>query len=168
MTFRALWDDQKFYFRFDVVAKDVLILVKTNHKMEVVDSDRVEIFFLTDSRLNPYYCLEMDPLGRVLDYKTQYYRNFEYTWQWPGDKQLDVNASLTKAGYFVEGFITLDSLRQLDVLRNNELQAGLFRGECVKLSDLEADFNWISWIRPDSPEPDFHIPSSFGTILLKG
>jgi hypothetical protein len=84
LTFRALWDEMRFYFRFDAEATDVLTYVNTNHKMEVVHSDRVEIFFCSDEKLDPYYCLEMDPLGRVLDYRTRYYRQFEYDWQWPG------------------------------------------------------------------------------------
>ena len=62
MTFRALWDDDRFYFRFDVESGIVRTFVKDNHKMEVVNSDRVEIFFRPNDRLDPYYCLEMDSL----------------------------------------------------------------------------------------------------------
>ena len=166
MMFRALWDEQWFYFRFDIAGSGILTFANTNHKMEVVDSDRVEIFFRTNSQLNPYYCLELDPLGRILDYKARYYRQFEYEWQWPGEKQLIVSATFTEGGYSVEGSITLESLKQLDLLHNNELQAGLFRGECLKLPDPESAFNWISWVQPHSLHPDFHIPSSFGIIKL--
>jgi len=166
MTFRALWNDLRFYFRFDVQACKILTLINTNHKLEVMNSDRVEIFFRTNGQLNPYYCLEMDPLGRVLDYKSRYYRQFDYEWHWPGEKQLAVNAGYTGNGYFVEGSVTLESLKQLNLLHNHELQAGLFRGECIKLPDPEADFQWISWIQPASKHPDFHIPSAFGTIKL--
>ena len=166
LTFRALWDEMRFYFRFDVEATDVLTYVNTNYKMEVVHSDRVEIFFRSDEKLDPYYCLEMDPLGRVLDYRTRYYRQFEYDWQWPGTGQLEVKAAMTGSGYCVEGSITLQSLKQLNLLQNNELQAGLFRGECLKLPDPGSSFTWISWVRPESQHPDFHIPSAFGNIKL--
>jgi len=44
-SFRALYDDNYFYFRFDVDDDNILIHVKEDHKMEVVNSDRVEIFF---------------------------------------------------------------------------------------------------------------------------
>ena len=66
----------------------------------------------------------------------------------------------------VEGSITLASLRDLDLLNNDELQAGLFRGECLKAGDTQSSFSWISWVKPDSDHPDFHIPSSFGVIKL--
>lgn len=166
VTFRALWDEKRFYFRFDAEATDVLTYVNTNNKMEVVHSDRVEIFFRSDEKLDPYYCLEMDPLGRVLDYRTRYYRQFEYDWQWPGSGLLEVKAVMTGSGYSVEGSIALQSLKELNLLQNNELQAGLFRGECLELPDPGSAFAWISWVQPESQLPDFHIPSAFGRIKL--
>jgi hypothetical protein len=165
--FRALWDKDNFYFRFDVVDSKILTFQQTNHKMEVVDSDRVEIFFRKDDQLAPYYCLEMYPHGRVLDYKAHYYRQFDFEWAWPGREHLDVQSALTASGYYVEGSISLESLKQLGLLRNNELQAGLFRGQCVQLPDPESEFKWISWVQPDSDHPDFHIPSAFGKVILE-
>jgi hypothetical protein len=161
-----MWDDVRFYFRFDVETTLALTYVHDNNKMEVVDSDRVEIFFRHDDRLETYYCLEMDPLSRVLDYKAGFYRKFDYNWQWPGNNQLHVQSGYTEVGYIVEGSITLASLRELDLLNNNKLQAGLFRGECLKVRDPQSRFTWISWVKPESERPDFHIPSSFGVINL--
>ena len=166
MSFRALWDDARFYFRFDVQTPRALTYVQDNNKMEVVDSDRVEIFFRSDERLNPYYCLEMDPLGRVLDYRAHFYRKFDYEWQWPGINPLEIHSDFTRSGYTVEGSITMESLRKLNLLTNNELQIGLFRGECLKVLDPKSSFDWISWVKPDSNRPDFHIPSSFGVVNL--
>jgi hypothetical protein len=167
MSFRALWDDARFYFRFDIEATRVRTYVHDNHKIEVMDSDRVEIFLKSDDRLDPYYCLEMDSLGRVLDYKACFYRKFDYTWQWPGTNHLQVESTLTDSGYRVNGSITLASLGQLNLIKNKELQVGLFRGECLKNRDPESRFSWISWIKPESVRPDFHIPSSFGVIKLE-
>lgn len=164
MTFRALWNQEAFMFRFEVVDADIRIYTATNHKMEVVHSDRVEIFFRSNEKMDPYYCLEMDPLGRVLDYKTVLYRKFEYGWQWPGDA-LRVRAGLLPAGYWVEGAIRLDSLRSLHLLEDGILEAGLFRGKCLN-PHPDASFNWITWVNPACELPDFHIPSAFGKILF--
>ena len=133
--------------------------------MEVVDSDRVEIFFRRDEQLDPYYCLELDPLSRVLDYKAGYYRQFDFEWHWPGLKDLVVNGMFSEPGYAVEGSATLASLSRLGLLQNNILEAGLFRGQCLKLPP-EPEFKWISWAKPESSTPDFHIPSAFGRIVL--
>jgi hypothetical protein len=167
MTFRALWNAEAFMFRFEVVDNGIRIFTATNHKMEVVHSDRVEIFFRSNKKMDPYYCLEMDPLGRVLDYKTVFYRKFEYGWQWPGNGSLNVRSGLLPSGYWVEGAIRLDSLRSLHLLKDGVLEAGLFRGKCLK-PPPDATFNWISWVRPDSQHPDFHIPAAFGSIILAG
>lgn len=166
-NFRALYDDEFFYFRFDVEDDNVLTHVKENHKMEVVDSDRVEIFFRQDDKLNPYYCLEMDARGRVLDYVTRYYRDFDYEWQWPGTDDISVKGSENKEGYIVEGAISLSSLKDLGLLKNNVLEAGLYRGYCMQLPKPEAELRWISWVIPEVEEPDFHIPSSFGKLELE-
>ncbi|MDE5421256.1 carbohydrate-binding family 9-like protein [Ancylomarina sp. DW003] len=168
-TFRALYDDENFYFRFDVQDDNVLTYVRENHKMEVVDSDRVEIFFRQDDKLNPYYCLEMDARGRVLDYTTRYYRDFDYEWQWPQTGNLSIKASKKKDIYVVEGSISLDSLKELGVLKNNQLEAGLYRGYCMSLPEENnaANLRWISWVNPEVEKPDFHIPSSFGKLVLE-
>jgi hypothetical protein len=164
MAFRALWDDSFFYFRFDVVSPNTLVYRCSDDKMEVIRSDRVELFLRTDSHLNPYYCLEMDPAGRILDYRARFYRQFEYDWKWPGTGHLMIKAAMTPSGYSVEGKISLLSLQQLSLLQNHELQAGLFRGYCYGPSITLSQLRWISWVVPDSAKPDFHIPSAFGTI----
>jgi hypothetical protein len=168
MTFQALWDDLHLHFRFDVTADNVLTLIHSNNKLEVMDSDRVEIFFRCNEQLDPYFCLEMDSMGRVLDYRAQYYRKFDYGWQWPGTGDLMVQSAPTGSGYQVLGSVTLASLRQLGLLQQNSLQVGLFRGECLELAGTKSIFNWISWIKPDSGHPDFHIPSAFGMLELTG
>ncbi|RXQ97464.1 endoxylanase [Ancylomarina salipaludis] len=166
-SFRALYDTDKFYFRFDVEDAKVLTYIVEDDKMEVVNSDRVEIFFRQNEELNPYYCLEMDARGRVLDYVTRYYRDFDYQWSWPGVDNLHVTASENKGGYVVEGAIRLSSLEELGLLKDNKLEAGLYRGYCMKLPDPQADLRWISWVEPDSKKPDFHIPSSFGILRFE-
>lgn len=168
-SFRALWDDDHFYFRYDVEDENVLTYIDKDHKMEVVHSDRVEIFIRKDKKLNPYYCLEMDARGRVLDYVTKFYRDYDYEWEWPKSKNLSVKASENKIGYIVEGAISLSSLRELGLFKNNQLEAGLYRGYCMSLpvGDGEADLRWISWVDPKSENPDFHIPSSFGKLKFE-
>lgn len=157
--FRALCDKNYFYFRFDVIDTNIIVEKLTNDKMSVLTSDRVEIFFRTGKEMNPYYGLEMDPLGRVLDYKAEYYRNFDYQWKWDG---ITIRSEYTLNGYRVWGSIPMESLRTLNLLSDNKLQAGLFRGKCIKNPEGEVAFKWISWVRPDSEQPDFHIPSAFG------
>jgi hypothetical protein len=163
IIFRALHDTKNLFFRFDVIDTDILVNKETDDKMAVLHSDRVEIFFRSDKDMMLYYGLEMDPLGRVLDYKAEYYRRFDYKWKWEG---ITIRSRYTLNGYRVWGSIPLESLRNLKLLCDNKIQAGLFRGKCINANPEAPEFKWISWVKPDSETPDFHIPSAFGELKL--
>ncbi len=165
-SFRALHDDEWLYCLFEVTDPAVHITVKTNKKQEVVDSSRTEIFFKADDAMNPYYCLEIDAAARVLDYQGFYHRKFDFEWSWPTG-HLQIRSHRWTDGYSVEIGISKESLRQLGLLNDNSLQAGLYRADCTPQSGGKPDFKWISWIKPDSATPDFHIPSSFGRLELE-
>lgn len=163
--FRALWDRKYFYFRFDVIDTGIIAEKNSSDKMDVLTSDRVEIFFRSDMQMSPYYGLEMDPTGRVLDYKAEHYRKFDYNWKWEG---ITVRTSYTLNGYRVWGCISLSSLSEMSLIHDNKLEIGLFRGKCFRDRNNQVGFKWISWKKPDSDNPDFHIPSAFGVAVLSG
>ena len=165
-SFAACWDGDWFYGLFRVQDDSVITMVRNSDKMDVGGSDRVEIFLKKDDSMNPYYCLEMDADGRVLDYDAFYYRKMNYPWHWP-DGQLIIKTSRVQRGYILEFAISIRSLKDLGLLTDGRLQAGLFRAECVGFVNGRADLRWISWIRPRSDHPDFHIPSAFGTLILE-
>lgn len=165
-VFRALHNDDWFYCLFDVTDANINILQVRDDKWEVASSSRAEIFLRIDDELNPYYCLELDPLGRVLDYQGVYHRKFDRPWSWP-EGQLVVKAEKRTTGYTVEVALSKSSLTALGLLKNNQLEAGIFRADCFIKPDGTPDFKWASWIIPDSPTPDFHIPSSFGLLHLE-
>jgi hypothetical protein len=164
-SFAAVWDGDWFFGLFRAKDDSVITLVKNNNKMEVGASDRVEIFLKKDDTMNPYYCLEMDADGRVLDYNAFYYRKMNYPWHWP-DGQLIIKTSRVKDGYILEFAISIQSLKDLGLLSDGRLQAGLFRAECKGFINGRADLHWISWIRPGTGQPDFHTPSAFGTLVF--
>jgi hypothetical protein len=165
-SFSALWDGEWLYCLYHVQDDSVITLVNKNDKIEVGASDRVEIFMARDSAMTPYYCLEMDATGRVLDYRASYYRKMDYTWQWP-HKQFIIKTATSNNGYIVEIAISIQSLKDLGLLQNNHLLAGLFRAEGKSIRNGKADLRWISWIKPNSVNPDFHIYSAFGTLVLE-
>lgn len=165
-SFKSLHSKEWLYCLFTVSDDNVITYVDKNDKTDALKSDRVEIFFKQEDNTAPYYCLEMDPLGRVYDCQAEFTRKFNPAWTWPAN-QFVIKTSRTKEGYIVEIAIGKSSLTNLGLLRNNTLLAGLYRAECVNLVGNKATMKWISWIRPDSPTPDFHIPSSFGVLTLQ-
>lgn len=165
--FRALWNGTQLYFLYH--AEDPEIIYQEGGEMEqdAVQSDRVEIFMKSDDQMDPYYSLEMDALGRLFDSEGRFYRDIDSEWDWPeGDIQLEADKQAGR--YTVEGSLSIESLRQLGMYKDDGLlKAGLYRGEYLSTSSGDTTVRWISWIRPDSEKPDFHIPSSFGTFTLK-
>lgn len=166
ISFNAVYDGQWLRCCFQVEDKNVNVYVDKNAKEEVIYGDRVEIFFSTDQTLDSYYCLEIDPLGRVYDYRASHYRKFDSHWSWPTG-HLIVEAKKEATGYKVECSISIQSLNDLGLLKEGTLMCGLYRGKCVKTGIPEPIMQWISWVKPDSKTPDFHIPSSFGVFSLE-
>jgi hypothetical protein len=166
MEFKAIHDGEWLYCFFRVIDRNVKVFVSTNEKREVIYGDRVEIFFTADESLADYYCLEIDPHGRVYDYRASFYRDFDDKWSWPSDHML-VRSNFTEVGYDVMIAMSLKSLMDMGVLKKERILTGIFRGKCSEIDLTKDTMRWISWQRPESTLPDFHIPSSFGEFHLE-
>ena len=166
-SFQALWDGEKLYLLYHAKDAEIITKIAGLGERDVVDSDRVEIFFKKDDAMDPYYALELDALGRILDTEGRFYRKIDFHWNWPTN-HLIVRASQNEVGYTVEVSITLASLKKLGLWQEGQdyLHAGLYRGEYIYNTPNKPIVKWISWVKPDSKTPDFHIPSSFGKLLL--
>jgi hypothetical protein len=164
--FRALCDDGCFYFSFTAYDGDVIVEEKFDTESVVAAEDRVEIFFACDDKLKEYFCLEVDPLGRVLDYAAFYYRRFDSSWDLPG---VHTAASITDEGYTVEASIPLKSLEAVGLPTlgpGRLLKAGLFRADFNHGLNSKPKEQWISWVAPATERPDFHVPSAFGCFRI--
>lgn len=165
IEFRALWDLDNLYFNFRVFDTDVYIDQKDGSFDSIGNSDRVELFFRTNDSLNPYYCLEIDTAVRIMDFKAYPERNFDYDWKWP-KKEIEVTTSKDDISFTVQGRISIQSLRDLNLIRNNTIEAGVYRAKFSLAQNLQYEPTWISWVNPNTEKPNFHIASSFGKFVL--
>ncbi|MCB1063573.1 MAG: carbohydrate-binding family 9-like protein [Verrucomicrobiae bacterium] len=163
--FRALWTEDTLHFRFDCIDDDLVLGDGADATEKVMGSDRVEIFLAPSLDLNPYYGLEMDPRGEVLDYAARFHRQME--WDWRCDT-LKLMTNIEGNRYSVEGSLPLATLRELDVLKPgaSEFFAGVYRGEFSHKPDGSVHHGWIAWVDPKTETPDFHVPTSFGVFEL--
>jgi hypothetical protein len=183
--FRALCDPAFFHFAFRVDDGDVVLVDPFRDKQDVVLEDRVELFFSLDDRMTEYFALEIDPLGRTYDYRAAYYRQFDPAWSWPG---LETRGRLRGQGYEVAGRLPLSSFESLGFppLRPGvRIRCGLYRAEFSHDRSGQLPMpqpskhtqgrsgegpppleDWISWVDPGTPEPDFHVPSSLGWLEI--
>ncbi|WPO77283.1 sugar-binding protein [Flavobacterium sp. KACC 22761] len=165
IEFRALWDFENLYFNFRVFDTDIYIDQKDDSFDSIGNSDRVELFFRANDSLDPYYCLEMDASARLMDFEARPDKVFDFDWKWPKEN-LSVNASKDEISFVVQGKISIKSLNQLNLIQNNTIETGVFRAKFSKDDNQNYKPTWISWVNPDTAEPNFHIASSFGRLIL--
>lgn len=165
IEFRALWDGIHFFFCFTVFDTEIHIDKKDDSVDSIGNSDRVELFFRPDATLNPYYCLEMDTDARIMDFIAYPERNFNFEWKWP-ENNIDVKSSKKDLSFTVEGAITIESMKQLNLIKENKIETGVYRAKYKSKDGINFEPVWISWVDPQTETPNFHIVSSFGIFQL--
>lgn len=156
--FQALYDSINLYCYYKVVDKNLVIKDSLNNEIDIASEDRVELFLSKDNTLKEYFCLEIDPLGRVLDYKASFYRKFDDLWDVEGIK---VAGKIDSESYQIKIAIPLKSIAEMGIDISKEFYAGLFRADFENLVSGIKE-NWISWVDPGNTTPDFHVPGAFG------
>lgn len=160
--------EKRLFFAFQCDDSDLVIRASLpSEENAVAAGDRVELFFARDRALAEYYCLEMSPAAMVLDYRASFYRKFDDSWDCTG---LVLAACTRRGGYTVEGSIPLTTLRELcgaDLMAGEPVLAGVFRAEYCHSHSGPPREAWISWVDPDTDEPDFHVPSALGVFQLQ-
>jgi len=165
MEFRALWDTEHFFFCYTVYDTNIHIDRQDDSVDSIGESDRVEIFFRTDAGLNPYYCLEIDPSPRIMDFKASPKKKFDFDWNWPNN-DLIVKSTIKEDRFIVEIAITIQSLKNFDLIKDNSIEAGIYRAKYTKQENNLFEPTWISWVNPNTETPNFHVPDSFGNLTL--
>ncbi|MEO8253226.1 MAG: carbohydrate-binding family 9-like protein [Flavobacterium sp.] len=165
IEFKALWDNVNIYFCFKVHDNQIHLDKKNDSFDAIANSDRVELFFRTDAALNPYYCLEIDPTPRIMDFKAYPGRNFDLDWKWP-KKDLLVKSQIEKNQFTVEIAISIASLKELNLIKDNKIETGIFRAKYYEQENATFEPVWISWINPNTETPDFHTSTAFGVLNL--
>lgn len=166
IAFKALCDSETIFFCFKVEDADVHIDTTDNTFRSINESDRVELFFRSNESLDPYYCLEIDPASRIMDFKARPNKQFDFNWNWPSD-DIKVKSAIESTCFTVEIAISLASLTNLGLLKEGKIEAGLYRAKYNKQKDGNFKPNWITWVNPNTESPNFHTPSSFGILHLE-
>lgn len=183
--FEAICDEEQLCFAFSVKDPDLFVLDTLRDKQDIGFEDRVEIFLSRDDGMRDYICLEMDPRGRVMDYRAAYYRKTDMKWRCPG---LKIAGRQGDGGYVVEGRLALDQLEKLGFPRLRpgvRVRAALCRAEFShdrtgRAPDPQDSIHhqgrrfegtppledWMTWVDPHTKEPDFHVPAAMGWLVV--
>lgn len=163
-SFHAPWDGlsnsnrfcchstaERFFFSFEVVDSTLTLTEPFLSEASVEPEDRIEIFFCQTANMQEYYCAEIDPMGRILDYKANFYRKLDYSWNF---SSLEVCAHLTPWGYRIGGSISRSELEKLGLDLNESFWMGVFQDDFRP----DGSVHWYSLIPTKDTTPDFHKP----------
>lgn len=167
IEFRAVHDGENLFVSYRVNDSSLRIDTKDDSKKSVDNSDRVELFLRSDKHLDPYYCLEIDPLGRVQDFIARPNRQFDYNWNWPKE-DMTIKSYITATCFTVEVAISILSLKKFELIqKDGTIEAGIYRAKYNQQSNGQFEPTWITWVDPKTETPNFHIASSFGKLKLE-
>lgn len=166
IEFKSLCDSETLFFCFKVEDTDLHIDTTDNTIKSINESDRVELFFRTNDLLDPYYCLEIDPTARIMDFRARPNKQFDFNWNWPSN-DIEVKSFIDSNYFTVEIAISLASLTELGLLNEGKIETGIYRAKYNKQQDGSYEPTWITWVNPNTESPNFHTPSSFGVLHLE-
>ncbi len=167
IEFRAVHDGENLFVSYRVNDSSLRIDTKDDSKKSVDNSDRVELFLRSDKHLDPYYCLEIDPLGRVQDFIARPNRQFDYNWNWPKE-DMTIKSYITATCFTVEVAISILSLKKFELIqKDGTIEAGIYRAKYNQQPNGQFEPTWITWVDPKTETPNFHIASSFGKLKLE-
>ena len=160
--FKATFDDRNLYMVFYAIDSSLVIEDTISKELDIAQEDRVEVYFSQKESLKEYYCFEIDPMGRILDYRAKFYRKFNDKWD---AKSLKVESAITEYGYNVMLLVPLEEVEKMGIDVSRSFSFGIFRADFRKVEN-KIEENWVSWVDPQSENPDFHSPKAFGLMNL--
>jgi NhaP-type Na+/H+ and K+/H+ antiporter len=166
IEFKAIHNSEKIFFQFKVDDSETHIHSSEDKNESINSSDRVELFFKSDNSLNPYYCLEIDTTGRIMDFKAKPNREFDFNWNWP-TQEIEVKSTIYKDYFIVEIAISIQSLKDLNLLKDGFIETGIYRAKYNQQQNNTFEPTWITWIDSKTETPDFHVFTSFGLLKLE-
>lgn len=167
IEFRSLHDGHHLYVSYKVYDGSLHIDKTDNSKKSINNSDRVELFLRSDAHIDPYYCLEIDPLARVQDFIARPGRQFDFTWDWPKD-DITIKSHISADYFCVEVALSFASLKRFDLIKSDgSIEAGIYRAKYNLQQNGQFEPTWITWVNPQTEVPNFHTASSFGILKLE-
>ncbi len=161
----VFWNEEKMVFTFNCADENIAAKPRSWDEMAVAPQDRVEFYLWSGNEEDQFISFEIAPLGASLEYRTKYYRFFNFGWT---PETLNFAVSLTDEGYCMEAELFAEDLAQAKIPLDGgaRFRAGLFRSQVEDLAKNEEP-TWITWIDASEPFPDFHIPRSVGVFVLE-
>ncbi len=172
---KLLYDDNHLYVFFRATDHYVPAVAETYHDPVYADSC-VEFFFTPGKDLGEgYFNLEAN-CGGVFLFHHQMARGKDQQEVAVEDcRRIDIKASLPKTvdPEIAEPTVwTLQYALPIELLKKyapveSPARGVSWRANFYKCADHSSHPHWLTWNRVDKPNPDFHVPRCFGTIVFE-
>lgn len=150
--FRCHADDERFYFHYEILDSTMTMIDDYQGERTIDWEDRAEIFFSTTADMKNYFCAEIDPMGRRMDYSSSYGQPLDYDWNFKTMRQA---GQVFDGGYIVSGSVARAELEGLGVDLDGGFYLGVFRADFHE----DGSVNWYSAVSTDDESPYFHKPN---------
>lgn len=172
---KVLYDDQKIYVYFKV-QDQYLRAVAEKFQDPVCRDSCVEFFFVPGSDLaTGYFNFEVNCGGTFLIYHQTALNENQVKLSEDDIKLIKVEKNMPKivdpeikesTEWFIKYSFNIDMLSKYCKV-DKPCSGAKWRGNFYKCGDRTSHPHWITWSEVDSPEPDFHVPTSFGVLNFK-
>ena len=158
-TFQCYFSNKYLYFKFRVEDSTLTIKDVILKKTDIAPEDRAEIFLSPTKDMEKYYCMEVDPKGRNMEYLAVYKRENDYSWSF---QTLQLQTEIKTWGYYVAGRLTLQEMKDLgfDIIA---FYMGAFRADFKTSKSVV----WYSLLKTSDKSPNFHKPHMIFPCSIK-
>ena len=164
MTQQLCYDDGAIYVHQRAVEQS--IRAENNESMaQACEDSCMEFFFCPDPKDGRYFNFEITPKGFTYIGLCKNRNNFARLF--PGNAQtlFDIRPAYTPDGWELFYRIPLPFIQLF--FPDFQLKPGaVLRANCYKCGDLTVQPHYLAWNPCTSPNPDFHRPQDFGTMVL--
>ena len=164
MTQQMCYDDSAFYIRQQAVEKHIRAACCNPQDYACQDSC-MEFFFRPDLQDDRYFNFEITPTGFLYLGLGKGRRNSVRLFPENHRELFDICPFYTPDGWMLTYKIPFSFIRSYfpEFAPKPGLQ---IRANCYKCGDLTAQPHYLSWNLCEKPQPDFHVPEYFGTMIL--
>lgn len=164
----SLWNDEAVFFRFDC-GYDSLFVDETGWQTDTMtpelwERDVVEVF-LRPAEIDEYFEIELSPLGQWLDLLVRRPR-VDHDFSWRSKMKSRVRIDRRACVWTAEVALPWEPMLSAARIRRPPQTDDLWRINFYRIAGKPPERRYYSWQPTFSLEPDFHVPSAFGMLML--
>lgn len=163
----SLWNDADLFFYFQCWYDSLNIdreIAQDRSVRGLWERDVVEIF-LKPEAYDDYFQIEVSPLGQWLDAHVHVPR-VDVDFHWESKLKLAVSIEESEKIWRLFAALPFEGLMRAGRSVKRPADGEVWRLNLCRVAGEEPRREYLSWRPTFTPQPDFHVPSSFGNLFF--